>query len=122
MRQEFLAESLRKVFTCLHRLTMYVRPTRLQMIRTQFASANALALDSISELNELAGWAWVAGDVTRADLDAQGTQLADLSAEELLDAAQTIFRPENLTISIQRDPSIVPGDLSELLDELRGML
>jgi len=122
VRQEFLAESLRKVFTCLRRLTMYVRPTRLQMIRTQFASANAMALDSISELNELAGWAWVAGDVTRADLDAQGTQLADLSAEELLDAAQTIFKPENLTISIQRDPSIVPGDLSELLDELRGML
>lgn len=122
VRQEHLAESLRKVFTCLHRLTMYVRPLRLDLVRTQFAAANTLALDSVSEMNELAGWAWVAGDLSRCDLEAESRQLSDLSAEELLDAAQTVFKPENLTISIQRDPSIVPVNLSELLRELRGML
>ena len=122
VRQEYLEESLRKVFMYLHRLTMYVRPIRLNQIRTSFAVQNALAMDSVSELNTLAGWAWVAGDVSRADLDAQASQLADLSAEELLDAAQTIFKPENLVISIQRDPAVVPGDLSGLLAELRVML
>ena len=122
VRQEYLEESLRKVFMYLHRLTMYVRPIRLNQIRTSFAVQNALAMDSVSELNTLAGWAWVAGDVSRADLDAQASQLADLSAEELLDAAQTIFKPENLVISIQRDPAAVPGDLSGLLAELRDML
>lgn len=122
VRQEFLAESLRKVFLYLRRLTMYVRPIRLEQVRTQFSCANALALDSVTELNELAGWAWVAGDVSRADLDAQGVQLDDMTPEDLLDAAQTIFKPENLTISIQRDPAIVPGDLSPLLAELRDML
>ena len=122
VRQEYLEESLRKVFMYLHRLTMYVRPIRLNQIRTSFAVQNALAMDSVSELNTLAGWAWVAGDVSRADLDAQASQLADLSAEELLDAAQTIFKPENLVISIQRDPAVVPGDLSGLLAELRDML
>ena len=122
VRQEYLEESLRKVFRYLHRLTRYVRPIRLNQIRTSFAVQNALAMDSVSELNTLAGWAWVAGDVSRADLDAQASQLADLSAEELLDAAQTIFKPENLVISIQRDPAVVPGDLSGLLAELRDML
>ena len=122
VRQERLAESLRKVFAYLHRLTMYVRPVRLEHARSQFTAANTLVKDSVSELNALAGWAWVAGDVSRADIDAQNVQLADMTPEDLLDAAQTIFRPENLSISIQRDPVVVPGDLSGLLSELRGML
>lgn len=122
VRQEYLVESLRKIFRYLHRLTMYVRPARLEHARAAFTTANTLVTDSISELNELAGWAWVAGDVSRADPDAQLSQLEDMTAEELLDAAQAVFRPENLSISIQRDPAIVPGDLAPLMNELRGML
>lgn len=122
VRQEYLIESLRKVFAYLHRLTVYVRPVRLEQARAMFTSANTLVQDSVSELNELAGWAWVAGDTSTADLDAQAIQLAEMSSEELLDAAQTIFKPENLTISIQRDPAVVPGDLAPLLASLRSVL
>ncbi|MBQ8556927.1 MAG: insulinase family protein [Clostridia bacterium] len=122
VRQERLVESLCKVFMYLHRLRMYVRPIRLNAVRTQFTANNALLTDSVSELCELAGWAWVAGDASRADLDAKARVFSDLTAEELLDAAQTIFRPENLCISIQRDPNIVMGDLAPLLRELRQML
>ena len=122
VRQEKLVESLRKVFMYLHRLSMYVRPIRLEQVRSHFSVGHALAQDNISEMNELAGWAWVAGDSSRADLDAQAAQLSDLSAEELLDAAQTIFRPENLTISVERDPNAVTEDVEKLFTELRGML
>lgn len=122
VRQEKLCESLRKVFMYLHRLSMYVRPIRLNQVRSHFTVGNALTQDNISEMNELAGWAWVAGDVSRADLDAQASQLNDLSAEELLDAAQTIFRPENLCISVERDPNAVAEDMDQLFAELRGML
>ena len=122
VRQEKLVESLRKVFMYLHRLSMYVRPIRLEQVRSHFSVGHALAQDNISEMNELAGWAWVAGDSSRADLDAQAAQLSDLSAEELLDAAQTIFRPENLTISIERDPNAVAENLNKLFAELRAML
>ena len=122
VRQEKLTESLRKVFMSLHRLSMYVRPIRLNQVRSHFTVGNALAQDNISELNELAGWAWVAGDTSRADLDAQASQLDDLSAEELLDAAQTIFRPENLCISVERDPNAVTEDMDKLFHELRSML
>ena len=122
VRQEKLCESLRKVFMYLHRLSMYVRPIRLNQVRSHFTVGNALAQDNISELNELAGWAWVAGDTSRADLDAQASQLDDLSAEELLDAAQTIFRPENLCISVERDPNAVTEDMDKLFHELRSML
>ena len=122
VRQEKLAESLRKVFMYLHRLSMYVRPIRLNQVRSHFTVGSALAQDNISELNELAGWAWVAGDPSRADLDAQASQLNDLSAEELLDAAQTIFRPENLSIAVERNPELVAEDMDALFAELRGML
>lgn len=122
VRQEKLCESLRKVFMYLHRLSMYVRPIRLNQVRSHFTVGSALTQDNISEMNELAGWAWVAGDSSRADLDAQAAQLSDLSAEELLDAAQTIFRPENLTISVERDPNAVAEDMGKLFAELRGML
>lgn len=122
VRQEKLCESLRKVFMYLHRLSMYVRPIRLNQVRSHFTVGHALTQDNISEMNELAGWAWVAGDVSRADLDAQAAQLGDLSAEELLDAAQAIFRPENLCISVERDPETVTEDLDKLFAELRNML
>ena len=122
VRQEYLAESLRKVFMYLHRLAMYVRPIRLNQVRTQFTASNALITDDVDELNAMAGFAWVAGDISRADLDAQNQQFADLSAEELLDTAQSVFRPENLVISIQKNPDVVPGDLAPLLRELRSML
>ncbi|MBE5810953.1 MAG: insulinase family protein [Clostridiales bacterium] len=122
VRQEKLVESLRKVFKYLHRLSVYVRPIRLEQVRSHFTVGHALTQDNISEMNELAGWAWVAGDASRADLDAQAAQLNDLSPEELLDAAQTIFRPENLVISVERDPEIVQENLDELFLELRGLL
>lgn len=122
VRQEKLCESLRKVFMYLRRLSMYVRPIRLNQVRSHFTVGHALTQDNISEMNELAGWAWVAGDSSRADLDAQASQLNDLSAEELLDAAQTIFRPENLVIAVERDPESVPEDLGKLFRELRGLL
>ena len=122
VRQEKLVESLRKVFMYLHRLSMYVRPIRLNQVRSHFSVGHALAQDNASEMNDLAGWAWIAGDFSRADLDAQAAQLNDLSAEELLDAAQTIFRPENLVIAVERDPNAVSEDLDKLFQELRGML
>ena len=122
VRQEKLVESLRKVFNYLHRLNVYVRPIRLEQVRSHFAVGHALTQDNISEMNELAGWAWVAGDASRADLDAQAAQLNDLSPEELLDAAQTIFRPENLVISVERDPEAVQEDLDKLFAELRNLL
>lgn len=122
VRQEKLTESLRKVFNYLHRLNVYVRPIRLEQVRSHFSVGHALTQDNVSEMNELAGWAWVAGDASRADLDAQAAQLNDLTPEELLDAAQTIFRPENLVISVERDPDAVQEDLDELFRELRSLL
>ena len=121
VRSEWLKDTLTKVFAYLHRLTMYVRPARLNQLRTQFTTNNAMLTDDTAALNDRLGWAWMSGDTAQADLDAAAAQYNELTAEELLDAAQTVFRPENLTIAVQYDPEAV-GDLRPMLQKLRETL
>lgn len=122
VRQAELMESLRRVFDLLHRLCLYVRPVRLSQTRMQFTDNLIFYQDDVSGMNELMGWSWMADDLSRADLDSQAQMYDDLTCEDLLDAAQSIFRPENLTISIQRDPAQTPKSLKPLLTSLRQML
>lgn len=122
VRQEYLVESLKKVFSLLTRLKMYIRPARLHQTRMQFTDNLQFYLDDVSGLADLMGWSWMADDLSRCDLDAQAQMFEDLTCEDLLDAAQSVFRPENLTISIQRDPAAGPRSLKPLLKELREML
>ncbi|MGN0778654.1 MAG: M16 family metallopeptidase [Aristaeellaceae bacterium] len=122
VRQEYLTDSLRQVFTLLTRLKMYIRPVRLTQTRMQFTDNLQFYLDDVSGLADLMGWSWMADDLARCDLDAQAQMYDDLTCEDLLDAAQSVFRPENLTISIQRDPDCTPRNLKPLLHELRTML
>ncbi len=122
VRQEYLVESLEKVFALLVRLRTYVRPSRLEHTRTQFTENNLFELDSSLRMNDRLGWAWISEDVARADLDAQTAMYEDLTAEDLLNAAQAVFRPENLVIAIQRDPARTPRNLKPLLRRLRAML
>ena len=122
VRQELLVESLQQVFRLLQRLRMYVRPIRLTQTRMQFTDNLVFYLDDVSGMNDLLGWSWVAEDISRADLDAQAQMYDDLTCEDLLDAAQSVFRPENLTISIQRDPALTPRNLKPLLLKLRQSL
>lgn len=121
VRQEWLRDTLMKVFAYLRRLSMYVRPARLNQLRTQFTTNNAMLCDDTAVLNDRLGWAWMSGDTAQADLDAAAAQYNELTAEELLDAAQTVFRPENLSMAIQYDPEVV-GNLSSLLQQVRDML
>ena len=122
VRQECLTDSLREVFSLLRRLRMYIRPVRLELARLPFTDNNDMLLDSPAGMCELMGWAWLADDLSRADLDAQAAMYDDLTTEDLLDAAQVVYRPENLCVTIQRDPSLTPKSMKPLLTELRAML
>ncbi len=122
VRQEYLVESLRKIFTLLNRLKMYVKPVRLDETRMQFTQNLVFYRDEVDEMNELMGWSCLAEDLSRCDLEASAQMYDDLTCEDLLDAAQSVFRPENLVISIQRDPEQTPKNLKPLLAELRNML
>lgn len=120
--QELLEESLWEVFDLLRRLTQYVRPLRLEQCRMLFTENLVYYSDDVSAMNDLMGWSCLAEDLSRADLDTKAQMYEDLTCEDLLDAAQCVFRPENLCISIQYDPSAGPRNLKSLLRELRAML
>lgn len=122
VRQEHLCESLRKVATLLHKLTLYVKPARLDETRMQFTQNLAFYLDEAADMNELMGWSYLTDDLSRCDLDASAQMYGDLTCEDLLDAAQTVFRPENLTISVQYDPAQCDGDLHQTIAAVREML
>lgn len=122
VRQERLEESLRKVFELLRRLRMYVRPARMDETRMRFTQNLVFYQDDAEGMNDLMGWSALAGDLSRCDLDAQAQMYNDLTCEDLLDAAQSVFRPENLVISIQRDPAQSPKTLKPLLLTLRNTL
>ena len=122
VEQELLEESLTQVFQLLRRLTQYVRPVRLDQCRMLFTDNYLFDQDDAAAMNELMGWSCLAEDLARADLDAKAQMYEDLTCEDLLDAAQCVFRPENLCISIQRDPTRTPKNLKPLLQRLRAML
>ena len=122
VEQELLEESLREVFDLLRRLTQYVRPVRLDQCRMLFTDNLVYYQDDVSAMNDLMGWSCLADDLARTDLDTKAQMYEDMTCEDLLDAAQSVFRPENLCLSIQRDPARTPKNLKPLLKELREML
>ena len=122
VEQELLEKSLREVFDLLRRLTQYVRPVRLDQCRMLFTDNLVYYQDDVSAMNDLMGWSCLADDLVRADLDPKAQMYEDMTCEDLLDAAQSVFRPENLCLSIQRDPARTPKNLKPLLKELREML
>ena len=120
--QERLEQSLRQVFSLLHRMSLYVRAARLDETRVQFTTNLAFLEDDAEEMNALMGAAWLCGDMTRCDLEARAAMYEDLDMEDIQNAAQSVFRPENLVISLQRDASVCLSDPAPLLRELRDML
>lgn len=122
VRQQRLKESLKRVADLLVRIKMYIRPVRLMLSRLQFTDNLQMAQDSAAGMNELMGWSWIAGDVSQCDLEALSQMYDDLTVEDLLDAAQAVLRPENLTVSVRKDPDMVEDDLTNNLRELRKLL
>lgn len=120
--QERLEKSLEDVFSLLHRMSMYVRAARLDETRVQFTTNLAFLDDDVEEMNALMGASFLCGDLMRCDLEARASMYNDIDIEDLLNAAQTIFRPENLVISLQRDPALCLPDPASFLKKLRAML
>lgn len=88
----------------------------------QFTANLAFWQDDAVGMNELMGSAFITNDMNRIDMESKAQMYDDLSAEDLLNAAQSVFRPENLIIAVTRDPALGPKNLRALLRELRDML
>ena len=117
VEQELLEKSLREVFDLLRRLTQYVRPVRLDTMPDAVHGQSGILSrrrirDERPDGLELSGRRSRPGRLGHKGADV----LEDMTCEDLLDAAQSVFRPENLCLSIQRGPRPHPQKPQALIE------
>ena len=118
-----LLESLEGVFAILERMRRYISPTQIERARVFFTDNQLMELDQADRMNELLGWGFLSGNAEECDLETRMHMYGDMTKEDILDAAQAIFRPENLCCYIGRNSAKVNTQaLKEMLKSCRDML
>lgn len=120
---ERLLESLSRAFEILARFCQHVGARQMDRTRVFFTTNLTFQLDQAGAMNELMGWSWLSQDGTEADLETREQMYRDITCEDLLDAAQAIFRNENLCCHIIKNPQKISAKaLKETIAKCRGML
>ena len=121
---EQLVQSLETVFSILTRLRFYISGDQMERTRVYFVDNERMALDSAGSMNERLGFAWLAGGNTdESDVETRILLHAELTAENIQDAAQAIFRPDTLSCYIEKNPKKVKtAKLRDTLKKCREML
>jgi len=120
---ERLAESLELVFTILARLRRFISQEQVDRTRVCFTENEKMILDKASALSERLGYAWLGGNADECDVDVRMRLHEDLTAENIQDAAQAIFRQETLSCYIEKNPKkIKSSQLRDALKKCREML
>ncbi len=118
-----LLESLEAVFSILAGLRRHISLRQMERTHVFFTDNLQFLLDETDTLNEMLGWGFLSGNSEECDLDVRAHMYEDMNEEDVLDAAQAIFRPENLCISIAKNPSHIKAQvLRETLKKCREML
>lgn len=118
-----LLESLELVFSILARLRMFISQEQMDRTRVYFTENEKMILDKVGGMNERLAYAWLAGNSDECDVETRMRLHADLTAEDVLNAAQTIFRPETLCCFIEKNPKkIKSATIRQTLKKCRDML
>ena len=118
-----LAQSLELVFSILSRLRRFISQEQMDRARVYFTDNERMVLDRARSMNERLGYGWLSGNADECDVDTRIRLHTDLTAENIQDAAQAIFRPETLCCFIEKNPrKIKTAALRETLKKCRDML
>ncbi len=118
-----LAESLELVFSILGKLRRFISHEQMDSSRIYFTENESIILDKAGSMNERLGMAFMAGNTDECDVEVRMRLHGDLTAEDIQDAAQAIFRPETLSCFIEKNPKKVKAaDLRETLKKCRELL
>ncbi|MBQ8536629.1 MAG: insulinase family protein [Clostridia bacterium] len=101
---EHLVESLERIGTILSGFKRYVPVSQMERTRAFFTDNLRFQYDQASEMNELMGFAWLSDNIAETDLETQAAMYEDMTCEDLNNAAQAIFRPENLVLTLEKNP------------------
>jgi predicted Zn-dependent peptidase len=118
-----LTESLELVFSILGRLRRFISHEQMDRSRIYFTENERILLDKAGTMNDRLGMAWLSGNTDECDIDIRMRMHADLTAEDIQDAAQAIFRPETMCCFIEKNPKKVKAAvLRETLQKCRELL
>lgn len=118
-----LTESLELVFSILSKLRMFISHEQMDRARVYFTDNERILLDKAGTMNEKLGMAWLNGNTDECDIDIRMRLHEDLTAEDIQDAAQAIFRPETMSCFIEKNPKKVKAAaLRETIIKCRDML
>ena len=111
------------MFTILGRLRTHISQEQLDRIRVHYTDNEQMDLDNVSSMNETLGFAWLYGSSEECDVETRARLHGDLTVVDMLDAAQTVFRPETLCCFVEKDPKKVSNRaLRATLEKCRDML
>lgn len=120
---EHLQESLSRIGAILSGFKRYVPVSQMERTRAFFTDNLRFQYDQASEMNELMGFAWLSDNIAETDLETQAAMYEDMTCEDLNNAAQAIFRPENLVVTLEKNPQrISPKAVKDALTKLRREL
>ncbi len=118
-----LAESLELVFSILARQRRFISQEQMDRTRVYFTEYEMMILDRAVTMNERLGYSWLSGNTDGCDVDVRMRLHGDLTADNIQDAAQAIFRPETLCCLIEKNPKKVKAaQLHETLKKCRELL
>lgn len=120
---EHLVESLERIGAILSGFKRYVPVSQMERTRAFFTDNLRFQYDQASEMNELTGFAWLSGNIAETDLETQAAMYEDMSCEDLNNAAQAIFRPENLIVTLEKNPDKISAKaVKNAITQLRHTL
>ncbi|NLB90873.1 MAG: insulinase family protein [Clostridiales bacterium] len=116
-----LEEGLRAAFTVIYKLTQHISTRKMNRTRAYFKDNIAFALDDVLEMNNRLGWGYLSDRVEECDTETLEYMYDDVTVEDVLEAAQIVFRPENLSCYICHHPATVSSHrLQTLLKNVRN--
>jgi len=120
---EHLVESLRRIGAILSGFKRYVPVRQMERTRAFFTDNLMFQFDQASEMNELMGFAWLSDNIAETDLMTQAAMYEDMTCEDLNNAAQAIFRPENMVVTLEKNPDRISAKaVKDALANLRREL
>ena len=115
-----LKQGLSEAFAVLYKLTQHISTRKMNRTRIYFGDNQSFLLDSASTLNNLLGWGYLSGRVEECDSETKQHMYQDVAIDDMLEAAQTVFRPENLCCYVSSNPGTVDQEgLKKLIAEIR---
>ncbi len=102
-----LLEGIEATFQEIYKLTQHISSRKINRTKIYFEDNASFLIDDVSKVNRRLGWGFLSQRIEEVDPETRQQMYRDVSSEDLLEAAQTVFRRENLCCYLSYNPAIL---------------